>query len=201
MINHADSQARQRLLQAALKRFAECGYAGASVQEIVDAAGVTKPTLYYYFGNKAGLYHALIDWAADERLRLMQEGAAKGRTLAEKLTEIITAQFEFVCQNRDLTRLGFATAFAASGEVPEPVHCLNRARRNFEFFHGLVRAAQASGQLARDLSSEELAMGIFGMMNFHVMAHLVVPKRLVDRGLAKRLVQLFLAGAGRRNDQ
>ena len=43
-----DSTTRRQVLQAALKRFAECGYEGTSVQEIVEAANVTKPTLYYY---------------------------------------------------------------------------------------------------------------------------------------------------------
>ena len=37
-----DSQTRGRILRAALKHFAECGYEGASVQAIVDAARVTK---------------------------------------------------------------------------------------------------------------------------------------------------------------
>ena len=47
---------RQRLLQAALDLFTEKGYASTSVREIVDAAGVTKPVLYYYFKSKEGIY-------------------------------------------------------------------------------------------------------------------------------------------------
>ena len=58
--NH--SITRQRIQRAALRLFADCGYAGASVQAMVDAAKVTKPTLYYYFKSKAGLYQSLIDW-------------------------------------------------------------------------------------------------------------------------------------------
>src|SRR5690242_5074106 len=53
-----DSKAQQRILAAALKQFADHGYAGASVQAIVDAARVKKPTLYYYFENKAALCRA-----------------------------------------------------------------------------------------------------------------------------------------------
>ena len=57
------SETRGRILRVALRHFADCGYAGASVQTIVDGARVTKPTLYYYFKSKAGLFQALIDWA------------------------------------------------------------------------------------------------------------------------------------------
>ncbi|MCE1227092.1 MAG: TetR/AcrR family transcriptional regulator, partial [Geobacteraceae bacterium] len=47
---------RQRLLDAALQLFSTKGYAATSVRELVEAAGVTKPVLYYYFKNKEGLY-------------------------------------------------------------------------------------------------------------------------------------------------
>ena len=62
----ADSATRRRILKAALRRFAHCGYAAASVQQIVDDAKVSKPTLYYYFKDKVGLFQALVDEAHDE---------------------------------------------------------------------------------------------------------------------------------------
>ena len=43
-------------LSAARELFARKGYSGTSVREIVAAADVTKPVLYYYFRNKEGLY-------------------------------------------------------------------------------------------------------------------------------------------------
>ena len=79
------SSTRQQLLIAALKSFAERGYAATSVQEIVSAAQVSKPALYYYFKDKAGLFQALVDHAHDERFRLMQAAANRGNTAAEKL--------------------------------------------------------------------------------------------------------------------
>ena len=42
-------------MQKALQLFYEKGYDAIGVQEIADAAGVTKPTLYHYFGSKYGL--------------------------------------------------------------------------------------------------------------------------------------------------
>jgi len=40
---------KERLLETAIGMFAEKGYAGTSVREIVEQAGVSKPVLYYYF--------------------------------------------------------------------------------------------------------------------------------------------------------
>lgn len=52
---------RDRLLDAALRLFSRKGFESASVREIVKAAEVTRPTLYYYFGSKEGLYLELVE--------------------------------------------------------------------------------------------------------------------------------------------
>ncbi len=190
-----DASARERLLRSALKHFAERGYAGASVQEIVDDAKVTKPTLYYYFGNKAGLYHALIDLAYDERLRLLQESARQaGPSLDAQLTAIILAQFEFARHNRELMRIGFATTFAAPREVPDPAHCLARAHRNFNFVVQLVRAAQKRKEIPADYDATELTFAVYGMMAFHVLAHLADPGHALTRERAEFISRIFLRG-------
>ena len=196
--DHKDTATRRRILRCALRRFADCGYAGASVQEIVDAARVTKPALYYYFGSKAGLYQALIDWAHDERFRLMQEAAAGARGLEAQLTEVLAALFEFINGHRELMRIAFATAFAAGGEIPEEIIYLPKCERNFEFIHSLARAGVAAGHLNRDFSTRELTAGIYGMMTLKVMEHLVNPRRKLTRRDARNIVQLYLDGAGRR---
>jgi AcrR family transcriptional regulator len=186
---------RQQILSAALKRFADQGYAGTSVQEIVDAAHVTKPTLYYHFKSKAGLYGALIGWAFEERYRLMQEAVARGGTLAEQLVRICAVSFEFLIKNRELMRLAFATAFAGRGEVPSEAQCFKRGKRSYDFIHDLMKRAVARGDLNRDFDPEEMAMGFVGIMNFHVMVFLIGAEITLNRRTAERLVELFLTGA------
>jgi len=202
-VEQNDSITRQRILRAALRIFADCGYAGASVQAIVDAAKVTKPTLYYYFKSKAGLYQALMDWAHDERFHLMREAAGRGGSLAERLTAIWSALFEFIHGNRELMRIAFATAFAAPGEIPAEISYLKKCERNFEFLHSLIRKARTAGALSHRFDSRELTMGIWGMMSLKVMAHLVHPNRRLSSRDAERIVRLFLEGAsdGRRGDR
>lgn len=197
-MDNAQSKTRQRILRVALKIFADCGYAGASVQAIVGGARVTKPVLYYYFGSKAGLYQALIHWAHDERYRLMQEAAGRVKGVAEQLTEVLAALFEFIHENRALMRIAFATAFAAAREIPKEIIYLPKGVRNFEFMHTLVRAGVATGELDGRIATRELAMGIFGMMNIKVMWHLVDPRRKLTRQDAKATVRLYLDGARRR---
>jgi AcrR family transcriptional regulator len=196
--NHSDSETRRQLLQAALKSFADFGYAATSVRHIVDAAHVSKPALYYYFKDKADLFDALVDQAHDERYRLMQEAAQRGNSLAQKLEEIATAIFEFSVQNRELMRLAFATAFAASGEAPGHTKCREKGKRAFEFFRSLIEQGQASSELDPRFTVDELAMGIYGQLNSHIMVRLLVPECPLNRQTAQQIVRLFLEGAATR---
>lgn len=52
--------ARERLLQEALRIFADKGFAKASTREICQAAGANVASIHYYFGDKAGLYRAVL---------------------------------------------------------------------------------------------------------------------------------------------
>lgn len=52
---------KQNLIEVALNLFDDKGYQGIGVQEICEKAGVTKPTLYYYFGSKLGLLNAIFE--------------------------------------------------------------------------------------------------------------------------------------------
>jgi AcrR family transcriptional regulator len=186
---------RQHILQAALKLFADGGYAATSIQQIVDGAKVSKPALYYHFADKAGLYQALVDRAHDERYQLMQDAARRGKTVAEKLVEVVAAVFDFAVRNRELMRLAFATAFAAPGEMPQQSLCREKGRRNFEFIRSLIAEGQASGELDQQFASEELAMGVYGPLITYVMVGVILAGCQLDRRAAERVVALFLQGA------
>ena len=194
-MDHADTATRGRILNAALELFANRGYAGTSVQDIVDAARVTKPVLYYYFRNKSGLYQALVDTAHDERYRVMREAGAGGPDVESKLVGTISALFQFLKAHRALMALAFATTFAASEELPREIRYIEKARRNFEVVRDIIRDGQASGGLSNDFDVEELARGIWGMMSIYVMAELVTPGVPLDQQRAVDIVRLFLNGA------
>lgn len=196
-----NGETRQGILRAALKRFAHSGYAAASVQQIVSDARVSKPALYYYFADKAALFEALVHEAHDERYRLMRGAAGRAENLRGQLVEILDVLFGYFTRNRELMRISLATAFAAPGEVPRSLKYADRCERNFEFVHGLMKRARARGELDRRFSSRELAFGFYGQANAYLMTHLLMPGSRLNRSQAERIVDLFLAGAGTKNNQ
>jgi AcrR family transcriptional regulator len=175
---------RQLILRAALKRFADAGYAATSVQHIVDDAQVSKPALYYHFADKAGLFQALVHEAHDQRYRILREAVETSLGIRAQLENMLAALFEYFRQNRELMRISFATMFAAPGEVPANLSYADKCERNFEFVHSLIKRARKKGELDKRFDSEELTFGFYGLANFEP-----------DKLTAKRIVELFLAGA------
>ena len=191
---------RQLLLRAALKHFANSGYAATSVQDIVTEAKLSKPALYYHFKDKAGLFQALVHEAHDERYRLVRAAAESHTGIRAQLEAMLASLFAYFRENRELMRISFATMFAAPGEVPEDAGCAEKCERNFVFVHSVIKSAQASGELDRSFDSQELAFGFYGQANFYLVGHLVCEDCQPDDLTAKRIVELFLAGAGPKGD-
>jgi len=198
VIPKTNGETRHHILRAALKRFAHAGYAATSVQQIVGDAKVSKPTLYYYFADKAGLFQALVNEAHDERYRRLQEAAARADGVRAQLVEILVVLFDYFRDNRELMRISLATAFASPGEVPVGFSCNERCERNFEFVHDLIKRGQARGEVGDRFDSCELAFGFYGQANAYLMMHLLGPKSELNRPTAERIVDLFLSGANAR---
>ena len=76
---------KKLLLDAALDLFYAKGYDAVGVQEIVDRAGVTKPTLYYYFGSKIGLLKNLLE----RGYSVMEEGVLEASRMKANLPEVL----------------------------------------------------------------------------------------------------------------
>ena len=71
-----------RILKKALELFSSKGYEATAVREICEASGLTKPTLYHFFGSKEGVYRALVEGALQEpsrRSRRTSRGCSRRR--------------------------------------------------------------------------------------------------------------------------
>jgi AcrR family transcriptional regulator len=115
-------QRRSQLLEVACDVFAARGFHATSMDDVAEAAGVTKPVVYQHFPSKRALYRELLE-DADRRLldavRSATVHAASGR---ERVQEGFAAYFRFVTSDASAFRLLFGasvrsdTEFAAIAE-------------------------------------------------------------------------------------
>ncbi|MBP7950346.1 MAG: TetR/AcrR family transcriptional regulator [Verrucomicrobiales bacterium] len=189
------TNSRDAVLASATAAFASRGYAGTSVQDILGATGLSKPTLYYYFGSKAGLFRAILDQAQDESYRIIAESSRSVSGSRSQLGEIAAAMFDFSVRNKDLIRLIISSAFAAPEELPPGVYDMAKRQRLFHLLGDVIRAGQLAGELTAHFKASELAEAFFGAITHPIRLTLLSNSGKLDRSRALRVVELFLMGA------
>ena len=89
-------QRRAQLLDAANDVFTSKGYHAAAMDDIADAAGVSKPVLYQHFPSKLDLYLALLDTSCDRLVEVVEEALASTEHNADRVVATMGAFYEFV---------------------------------------------------------------------------------------------------------
>jgi TetR/AcrR family transcriptional regulator len=153
-----EPQAKQRLLDAAGRLFLEKGYAATSVHEIVAAAGVTKPTLYYYFTNKEAIYLAIIQQAAIRFHTVLSEHAEPEGPALEHLLELAGHIYDLFIKEINAARLIYAKAYGAP--LGTPAFDMTAVESSFiGVFRGIVQRGIDRGEFQGNVDDIVLAAG------------------------------------------
>lgn len=158
---------REQLLEVALTAFARAGYHETSMNDVADAAGVTKPVLYQHFESKRELYQALLD------------------DVGERLVATITKATAGLESGREQTERGFRAYFRWVADHPEAFVLLfgGASRQDVEFAAAVRRFTAEAAQAIAPL----IAAGIDDEHRL-TLAHALVglsegaSRRLVERG-------------------
>lgn len=157
------SDARERILGAAVDLFAEHGYDGTSVSQVIDRAGVAKGGFYHHFASKEALLYEVYGDLIGRQLAGMDEILLRGLPPAETLRALIVDLVETTAASarpalvfwREMHRLG-----------DERTAEYRRARRRYhDTVRRLVREAQAAGTFAPVASADTVTFAIFGYVN------------------------------------
>lgn len=89
------AERRAIILARAQELFAERGYHGVSVEEVANAAGVTKPVLYDHFRSKEALFVAVTVQIRDHLLQLSEQSLPSSGTKSEAISSVVAAFFVF----------------------------------------------------------------------------------------------------------
>ena len=92
---------REQILDVAIQVFGRAGYHGASMNDVADAAGVTKPVLYQHFDSKGDLYGALLDEVGNRLLAAITKATADAADGREQTERGFGAYFRWVAQRHD----------------------------------------------------------------------------------------------------
>ncbi|MEY2468894.1 MAG: hypothetical protein QOF21_1592 [Actinomycetota bacterium] len=101
--------------------FAERGLHGASMEDIADAAGVTKPVLYQHFASKRALFLELLDDVGKQLLTAITAATAVATTPRQQVESGLTAYFQFVADHHSSFELLFGDGSRRDEELAAAV--------------------------------------------------------------------------------
>ncbi len=114
----------------ALEVFARAGFHGASMNDVADAAGVTKPVLYQHFDSKRELYQALLEEVGTRLLRNIDKAASEA-TDGKSQTELgFRAYFRWVAEDHDAFLLLFGSGSRRDNEFAAAVRRITAESAN-----------------------------------------------------------------------
>ena len=187
-----ESTVKQRLLRAALDLFTERGYAATSVREIVDAAGVTKPVLYYYFKNKEDIYLELFREPFVYFSKVLEDAYNEKGSVRERIVRLFDLIFELFVSRLKEARLMYSIYYGPPQGAPffdfDSFHLKMR-----EVIGLIVRKGIEKGEL-RAVDADIATWLLNGSLNFVMEEQLCHRSPMVDRSGLLRILDLVFEG-------
>jgi AcrR family transcriptional regulator len=182
---------REKLLARALELFTTRGYDAVGVQEVAEAAGLKKPTLYHYFGSKSGLLRTLLSENFEKLFDEVEKAADYQGDVKTSLCNVVNVYFEFARQNPKLYRLMLSMWFAPAGSEAFK-QAASRSLRQQEIFENMfLRASQDHGNMKGRQSA--YAATFLGLINTYASLGLNGAAEL-NQELVYKAVHQFMHG-------
>lgn len=173
--------ARDALLDAAERRFAQQGFAATTIKDIAEAAQLNSALLYYYFANKEDLYHEVLrrrisSLAADVAPALQAPVAP-----LEAIRRFVQAYVSFLLLHPELPALMQREILDhnAKHALPEIQASAGVMLRRFA---EIIRHGQKSGDFRPDIDPVHAVVSIIGQVVYAFMAQPIIQGVLLQRG-------------------
>lgn len=192
-LNHGES-----LFHAALTEFIAHGYAAASLNHILSTAGMSKGQFYYHFGNKKGLYFALIDVMKKTKAVFWEQHKAKktSKDFFERFGKELEIIRRFTQEHPEIQRFSEALLKEKGNPIFDEA-VLEKNITDDSHIHSLIAQSYQDGVFRKDISLEFI-QNILSYLSIHLSEmfdldqsagfamHLEPLLKLLDTGLGAK---------------
>lgn len=193
--------AKEKLLAAATRLFAEKGFAGVSIRQLGEAAGVNSAMISYYYGGKEGLYEAVFTTQYERLLGKFEAIADLKAPVEEKIRQYAEViRLNHTAEQPLMARL-------IQGELTSPTACMEKVVRNYtsriaRIVSGIVQQGVEAGEFRQDIPPIFATLALAGMLNFYFIlreaTRAIVPIFSVgDAEFVEAALKIYLKGMGR----
>jgi AcrR family transcriptional regulator len=157
----SERSTRQRILEVAEAFLGECGYHGTRLHLIAQRVGIQKASLFHYFPNKEGLYHAVLDEGFGETEETIRRVIEAPGPPFEKVRLLIESYVDMVAAHPARTKILLRQSL---GDTPRGAHRTD-SQRLLDSIVQFIHDGQRS-QTFEAIDAVALVLGIVGMVAF-----------------------------------
>lgn len=186
---------RENILECALHLFYKKGYDAVGVQEIAETAGITKPTMYYYFKSKSGLLEVLLRERCEPLNENIRQAVQNPSDVKDVLVRITKVYLSAASVNREFYFLMISLFYAAreseAHKMTEPYlteqfEIITHVFDSFSYYLGNMNGRQ-----------RQFSVGFIGLINNYILVYYQRTddgEQLKNEELAYALVHQFMHG-------
>jgi AcrR family transcriptional regulator len=182
---------RERLVDVACRLFAEKGFEGTSVQDVVAAAGVTKGAMYHYFSSKDDLLYEIYGRVLRMQTERLEKFAAEESPVEERVRAAATDVVITTIENLESTTIFFRSLHQLGQEQQKEVR--RERRRYHDIFSAMIIEGQAAGVFRDDVTADLAVDYFFGSVH-HLPMWWRPRGRLSAPEVGRVFADLFLDG-------
>ena len=154
---------RSEIIRSAMQVFWEKGYNGTSIQDLVDATGLNRSSIYNSFGSKQNLYRISLDQYADDSNKVFQKALLRSSGPLDAIRNLLysaIAEIKKDEQGRGCFILNCKMELSSHDEDLKQ-WLLKNQEKSITLFKDLVTEGQREGQISTLNSPETLAYSLF----------------------------------------
>ncbi len=185
----------RRILEAAIKVFAQQGFFQSTVSQIAKEAGVADGTIYLYFKNKDDLLRQLFSYKTGEIIGRFKEEMAKAGTATEKLQTLIRCHLEEFQRDMHIAIVYQAETRQSRHKKVEGI--INELTKTYlSLISEIIETGQEEGSIRKDLYLGLVKRFILGAVDEVINTWVLSGAKYDLVSMADPLVELYLKGIG-----
>ncbi len=191
--NLSDEDTKSRIFRNAAQLFSERGFNGVSMREISEKSGVSKPTIYYYFKSKEGIYTELVDTGISYIFSSFASIRQMDVPIKQKLVLIVQHLFQQSLQHPDFVKF-FLKLSTSSESVPFLEELKKQANKKSRAFFNMIEEGKESGEFATSVDSRLAAGIISGTLEHFIWQQFSSNKKILSDQLAENIITFLSKG-------
>ena len=192
-IDDADGSTREKIFLSAAQLFSQKGYNGVSMRELAERSGISKPTIYYYFGNKAGIYAELVHSGLSHGETYLKEIYRLTVPVKQKLVLLTKFHFDQGIKHPEFVKF-LLSMVTVTENLPFLETFMRAANKRKQVIIDLVKVGIEQGEFGASADPDLAAEIFMGTITHFLWKQVNCKRRVLSHALAEQIVELLFKG-------